>query len=225
MEDISKTGRTVIFVSHDMSAVRNLCKRVVLLDKGGKVMDFESDKVISYYLNQNLQKGSRVTKEEFEGKIEGAEKDSSISFLEVALMDKKGSLCNTFCSDEEILIEVSYKCHRPVNGLRITAQIVNEENKPILVTQNTDDIEELKLYKREPGSYKTSVVIPSNTFGDNRFYVSLHLENPTVDLQVVNKILGFNVEFQGYNNMHYAKFGKAFLRPCLSWKTEDYKES
>ncbi|MDP8213089.1 MAG: ABC transporter ATP-binding protein [Candidatus Zapsychrus exili] len=224
MEDISKTGRTIIFVSHDMAAVRNLCERVILLDKGGKVMDSEGDKVISYYLGRNLQEGSKVAKEDLEGKIEGVKKNSSISFQEISLTDKKGSLRNIFCSDEEILIAVSYECHQPVNGLRMTVQIVNEENRPILIAQNTDDIEEFKLYKREPGLYKTSVVIPANMFGDNKFYISVHLENPTVDYHVVNKILGFNVEFQGYNNMYYAKFAKAFFRPCLLWKTANYKD-
>jgi lipopolysaccharide transport system ATP-binding protein len=221
MHDVSKQGRTIIFVSHDMPSIRNLCKRVVLLDSGKKIMDGDSKEIISYYLDRNLHQGARVSGQDLEGKIDCArKKDPSISLKEISLIDQRGSLRDRFLSDESIVVGVRYECLRAVNDLRITVQVVDEENRPILITQNADDSDELKLYKRNPGVYRSFVTIPPNTFGENRLYISLQLEHPTVGHLVVDKILGFDVEFQGYNNMHYAKFGKAFLRPCLAWKTE-----
>src|SRR5580765_4539687 len=49
MQDVSKGGRTVLFVSHNMGAVRNLCGRGVLLDKGNLSYDGVPDKAISAY--------------------------------------------------------------------------------------------------------------------------------------------------------------------------------
>lgn len=49
MEDVSKSGRTILFVSHNMAAVENLCKRGVLMDKGGVVKEGRVSEITSYY--------------------------------------------------------------------------------------------------------------------------------------------------------------------------------
>lgn len=53
MDDISKSGRTVIFVSHQMNAVRTLCKQTLLLSKGQLEAFTDSDEVISKYMDSN----------------------------------------------------------------------------------------------------------------------------------------------------------------------------
>jgi lipopolysaccharide transport system ATP-binding protein len=57
MEDVNKHGRTILFVSHDLNAVQNLCKTAVLLKDGQISMRGESDAVINHYLHS----GSIVT--------------------------------------------------------------------------------------------------------------------------------------------------------------------
>lgn len=57
MQDISNTsGRTVLFVSHNMAAVRNLCTRTVVLKNGAITFKGETNEALQYYLNEsNLQ--------------------------------------------------------------------------------------------------------------------------------------------------------------------------
>ncbi len=50
MDEVSKSGRTILFVSHNMAAVRTLCTRAALLDEGRLTMLGETEKVISHYL-------------------------------------------------------------------------------------------------------------------------------------------------------------------------------
>jgi len=50
MEDLSQSGRTVIFVSHQMQAVAQLCDRAILLEKGSVVLDGASGDVVAHYL-------------------------------------------------------------------------------------------------------------------------------------------------------------------------------
>jgi len=55
MQDISKgEGRTVLFVSHNMAAVQNLCTRGVVLENGGVVYDGKTENAILFYLKGNL---------------------------------------------------------------------------------------------------------------------------------------------------------------------------
>jgi len=51
MEDVSKSGRTILFVSHNLAAVENLCKRAILLNSGKIVSDEATSKVLIKYQN------------------------------------------------------------------------------------------------------------------------------------------------------------------------------
>jgi lipopolysaccharide transport system ATP-binding protein len=57
MGEVSSEGRTVIFVSHNMSAVRQLCDRAMVIDGGNKVFDGEVGDAISFYQNELLADG------------------------------------------------------------------------------------------------------------------------------------------------------------------------
>ncbi len=58
MEDLSQSGRTVLFVSHQMQAVAQLCDRAIWLDKGQTVRDGSSSTVVAEYLQSGLGGGS-----------------------------------------------------------------------------------------------------------------------------------------------------------------------
>jgi len=50
MQDVGREGRTVLFVSHNMGAVKNLCNRAILLKQGSVLMDGSVEGVIQYYM-------------------------------------------------------------------------------------------------------------------------------------------------------------------------------
>lgn len=61
MQDISKTdGRTVLFVSHNMVSIQNLCTRVICLEHGRVIADGQTDSIIDYYLNKQQGKSSTL---------------------------------------------------------------------------------------------------------------------------------------------------------------------
>ena len=58
MEDVGKKGRTVLFVSHNMSAIKTLCQKGIFLDRGQLAIQGAIDKVIDHYNGQNLKSSS-----------------------------------------------------------------------------------------------------------------------------------------------------------------------
>jgi lipopolysaccharide transport system ATP-binding protein len=54
MQDVSRGGRTVVFISHNMSAVASLCSRAIVLDRGSRVFDGPAGEGIRHYLAQHL---------------------------------------------------------------------------------------------------------------------------------------------------------------------------
>jgi lipopolysaccharide transport system ATP-binding protein len=58
MGDAARQGRTILFVSHNMAAVRGLCRRVLLLEAGRLVMDGDADECITRYLARTAEAGT-----------------------------------------------------------------------------------------------------------------------------------------------------------------------
>lgn len=220
MKDVSKGGRTILFVSHNMSAIRNLCSRVIMLEGGMISMDSDPETTVSRYLDQNLTLGASISGKELEAKIEGVinRANPSIRFKEIKLLNQNNEPCSIFNSSEAIKICVTYECLNAVNNLRVNIYIVDEENREILTTTNVDDEKEVNSYAKNAGVYMSACYIPPNMFGEKRFYVSVHLEYPKVEHLILDRILGFDVVFQGYNSLS-AIFKNSFIRPCLKWET------
>lgn len=58
MEEVSKSqGKTILLVSHNMTAVKSLCNRSIWIDKGTLKADGKTDEIVSSYLKQNMTSG------------------------------------------------------------------------------------------------------------------------------------------------------------------------
>ncbi|HCW64517.1 MAG: ABC transporter ATP-binding protein [Leeuwenhoekiella sp.] len=84
MQDISQgEGRTVLFVSHNMESVRNLCTRGLLLEHGTSIFDGSVENTIGHYLSLGVQKNTsdRISISDFERSGTGMVKIKSVRFL------------------------------------------------------------------------------------------------------------------------------------------------
>ncbi|MFA5238560.1 MAG: polysaccharide ABC transporter ATP-binding protein [Phycisphaerae bacterium] len=219
MEDVAKEGRTILFVSHNMAAIRSLCRRTILLDKGGLLMDSATNQAVAYYLSQNLLEGSVASAEQIEARMEGLirRRNPFIRFREIALLDRSGATRRSFHSDEDIVVSVSFECFQPMPQVYIRVMVVDENANPVLESINLDDPIVTEGSKQfTPGVYNASCVLPKNTFGGRQFYLTVHLVYLKTEHIFVNKILEFEVMFKGYNN-RYEVTGDVFIRPQLSW--------
>ncbi len=87
MEDLSESGRTVVFVSHQMQAVAQLCDRAILLEKGRVTRDGPSGDVVAHYLQR--VGGSRSTRSWPD--VEHAPGDDLARLLSVRVVDESGT--------------------------------------------------------------------------------------------------------------------------------------
>ena len=98
MQDISKSyGRTVLFVSHDMGAIQNLCQRLLVLDNGIIKYDGEVYKGIEYYLNSASQ-----------GKSNYLNQKCTYGISEVLFINHLNQPVNSIRVGDDVLIEISY---------------------------------------------------------------------------------------------------------------------
>ena len=103
MDDAAQGGRTILFVSHNMGAVRQLCQRVIWLDQGKVVADGNPEDVISRYLAES-SRGFVITQME----------SDSLRIEKVVLKDGKGRLRTTFSPGEDLGIEIHFFAKRSI---------------------------------------------------------------------------------------------------------------
>jgi lipopolysaccharide transport system ATP-binding protein len=93
MQDISKgEGRTVLFVSHNMAAVQNLCTKGIVLEKGKIVFDGDTNKAVEYYLNKgNTNNINLLERTDRKGTGE-------VQFSKIELLNAEGNSVNEIMS-------------------------------------------------------------------------------------------------------------------------------
>lgn len=219
MKDVAGQGRTVLFISHNMGAIRNLCRRTMLLDGGRVILDAPTHQTIATYLEQNLIEGAVATAEQIEQRIEGVIcwKNPYLRFRQITIFNDEGVPRRSFHSQEDIRVSVVFECFHAVQDIRLMVYVVDENAVPVLGTYNRDDpAVSDRFYRLEPGIYDAVCVLPGNTFGEREFFLTVHLEYPKTEHIVVNKILSFDVRFEGYNEA-YGGGADIFIRPQLKW--------
>ena len=111
MEDVStKEGRTVILVSHQMTAIQNLCTRCLLMDQGQLVMQGGTQEVVNKY----LKKGVELASGGFESRADrvGA---GDLKISEVNLRDTSGNIITEAVSGQDVIISLSYEAKEGMN--------------------------------------------------------------------------------------------------------------
>ncbi len=101
MEDMSQSGRTVLFVSHNMGAVQNLCTRSVWLDGGRVRMIGDTEAVVAEYLSA-MSKGELAL-----------QRDAPLHVTHVVLKNTHGQKTNTFHPGDDIIVDIHYHTIKP----------------------------------------------------------------------------------------------------------------
>jgi len=117
MSDVSREGRTVLFVSHNMQAIRNLCPRTILIEEGEVISDATTGESLSCY-NRIL----RNTKIDAETGVHDKLRrrgGGTIKFTSIDVQDTSGNNRHQFKMNEAIRFKMSYKVFKELRGLAV----------------------------------------------------------------------------------------------------------
>ena len=128
MQDISNNqGRTVLFVSHNMAAVKNLCSRAVVLENGESIFEGAADDAVNFYLNLQSSKNTENLLERTDRKGTG-----EIRFAKVELLNIDGNPVTEIISGEYAKFRMHMVFNKKVNYKDLIFGLViydNNENK------------------------------------------------------------------------------------------------
>ena len=222
MEDVSKSGRAILFVSHSVNALKTLCSRGLYLKNGTLESDSDINTSLKSYLNLNDNFGSRFVRIK-------SDPSKECEIQELLLKDDKGTLKNRFHSKDDIYVEIIWKNK---HGIAATPNIELHDLSGRKIFWTTDEIiDQHGIKKSKAGIYTSTAVIPGYLLnnGDYVLHVGLDLATPRSNYDFVLNELFFSVE-DSIEDPNPARGGFTFnnsdfaLLPVLKWKYEWYAE-
>ncbi len=132
MEDVAEQGRTVFFVSHNTQAVRQLCPRGILLERGKVIADGPTDSVMAVY-NQRVRE-TRVDAETGINNPQNRRGSGAIRFSSVSVEEPEGEERYTFAMGDTVRFRLSFVAHQEMRGLAVFVGIRSGISRELLTT-------------------------------------------------------------------------------------------
>ena len=218
MEDAGHHGRTVLFVSHNASAVTRLCNRAILLEKGRVVADGGAHDVIRQYLRSDV--GTRAMRVWEEA---AAPANQWVRLRSLQLQDETGAATDRLDIRSAATIALEWDVLKAGRVLIPTIGLTNEQGVVVFVTHDLDPA--WRNVMRPPGRYISRVTIPGNFFSEGTFIVSVSISTiETAEVHAAeSEVIVFDVidSFSGDSARgDYGGDMPGVVRPLLPWTNE-----
>jgi lipopolysaccharide transport system ATP-binding protein len=220
MEDLSGTGRTVLFVSHNMQAINQLCDRAILLERGSIALDGPPSEVVTRYLHS--AHGSAASRDWPD--VESAPGDDLVRLRSVRVVDEDGRPAETMDVRVPIGIEIGFRVLRP--GRPVFAKIKVRDRQGDIAF-NALDTSPHWHDPSPPGDYTATAWIPANLLNEGTTSVDVavcSLSAPKLYQHAASyDAVSFHVYDPGDGDSARGRFTgqlRGVVRPLLEWTSE-----
>ena len=203
MEDVAGRGRTVLFVSHSMMAIRGLCTSAIELDGGRVVNSGESGKVVVDYLTRQAETGAEV-----EWAVGERPGDEGVQLVSVQVVDSAGEVANLVSTSKPFGVRMEVDLATVNEALCIGFDLTTGDGSLVLRSYQTD-VDPTRWPKLSPGRNQLECTIPAGLLNDGRYLVL-----PRVTIHCVRWIVQSDaaVSFEAHLDHAVSPYGQ-FVRP------------
>jgi lipopolysaccharide transport system ATP-binding protein len=161
MDDVAGQGRTVLFVSHNMGAISQLCNRALVLRSGELNLDASANEAVSFYLSEIRNLENRMNFEPVN--------NNNIQILSMWLSGENGELINTCTHDRAYCVNIKYQIYKWRLGSYICLDVFNENDARMLWASDVKTVDEMNT-DRASGVYHARITIPGMILSPGRYY-------------------------------------------------------
>ena len=210
---ISNSGKTIMFVSHNLNSVRKLCDTAILLDRGRLLLKDNIDNVISEYISLNKKIIPAMKTAMADSSIEPVKINS------VKIVNNKKKTKDVFLVTEKIGIVLGYEVKEKMKNLYTKVQLFSSTKTHIF-----DAIDlQTSIFDRV-GIFQRTIWIDKDMLNEDTYYISLKLisppyENPKTHL-IINDIASFETIFDDSHTSVKGNFKNKWsgvVAPRLLW--------
>jgi lipopolysaccharide transport system ATP-binding protein len=220
MSDVANTGRTVLFVSHNMSAILRLTEEAILLDRGRLVLRAPTDQVVDHYMAAGF---ARTGERRWEPDEIPAEAEP-FRPLSLRICDAGGRMTDTFRSTEPVTVLAEYLLHAPITGLRLGLYLMTVRGEYVFTSFDTDEPERYERFGTRPaGHYLSRCVIPADFLNEGRYVLGINASSFRIRRYFHDEhALDFNIDGAGAPGMQWPEPRLGPIRPRLAWEIERF---
>jgi len=216
MGQAARSGRTVLFVSHNMAAIESLCSRALWLDGGRCVADGAPAKVISDYLATSLS----VLNDRLWAQPDLAPGNERVRLRRVRVRPEQGAPEDPILVTTPFLIEIEYWNMRAGAHLNLSLHVYNEQGVIVFNAVPTEET----LWRGRPfprGLFRDSCHVPAHLLNDGVHRIELLVvEDAARVIHRTDDILVFDVRDDGEGRSGWYGRWPGAVRPRLAWETE-----
>lgn len=201
MKDVSNQGRTVIFVSHNLVAVKSLCQRGILMERGGITFNGTADEAVEHYIKANAAQLNPVVTFDDPTQAPGNE---FIKINQVAV-----NPVNPFITDD-VQLDFSFWNYSSDSSVFLAFDLLDLHEEVVFGSG-------FKFESGENQLCKGSCIIPKDLLNDGVYTINLYFNSAEMRLLFnVSSIINFEVADKERNHAYFGKINGA-VRPKLKW--------
>jgi len=220
MGKVAEEGRTVFFVSHNLQAVQNLCRRAIVLNNGISVYDGKCSDAVSFYLQSSLKPHTRVAWD-----LQNAPGNNQIRLVGASIHTKSNLAGGTgpFTTNDELEIQIEFINNIPGDSnLGVTIHLIDERDIKVFVSGSGRTI----TRKIGPGLYRATCQIPGDLLNQGTFTINrlLFVKDRGYSVFEHPNVLTFDVIMPGENQFGWMGKKEGVVRPALNWSIDSIEE-
>jgi lipopolysaccharide transport system ATP-binding protein len=218
MSDVAAAGRTVLFVSHNMSAILRLTEESIVLEKGSLVFRSSTREAIDYYMASGLsQSGERIWSSE-----EIPADAPPFKPIAMRVRDPRGKVVDSVQSREPLEIEIEYELQQAIQGLRVGVYMQTIRGEIVFTSFDTDEPKQYDKYATRPaGRYLSRSLLPAHFLNEGQYVLGINASSFRVRRYFQEeRALAFTVDAMGAPGMQWPEPRQGLVRPLLEWKIE-----
>jgi len=218
MQDVREKGRTILFVSHNMSAVTRICDRTILLESGSIIKDGPSHEVVSSY----LQSCEITPAERLWDDPSNAPGSDIVRLCAIRIRNEEGQVAAAVEIHKPVYIEIEYEVLKPGFSLLPHFMLNNHDGVLVFIGLDQDPNWQGKL--RPIGRYISTAKIPGNLLSEGTLFVGPIMRTVEPDLVhfAQENLVAFEViDSAGGNSARgeWTRGIRGVVRPLLDWST------
>jgi lipopolysaccharide transport system ATP-binding protein len=210
MSNVAKEGRTIVFVSHNMAAITNLCTRALWIDAGSLAVDGTPAWAVAQYLSSSVSEGATWL-------ADASGNDGREMSLQAAeVRDVSGNNTAAVRFDQPFVVDVSYRVNERIQDAALLLRITDLSGNIVFTSWDTDS-GLTEPPNRMPGAYVSSCTVPKRLLKPGRYWLSIGCHVPNGKrLDYRENVVAFDVvPVEG--GLNSDRLG--VVSPVLEWKT------
>jgi len=217
VSNVAQEGRTVLMVTHNMSAVLSNATWVMWLDKGRVIEMGNPQEVVAHYLKESTTDSTQMEGEKY---FNGVIQVSDVPFEMVAMrtLDENGDLCSNFLSSAPLTVELEFKLRGDVSRLRVGFDFKTSDDLLVFRSFFDDNGGEI-VYQPEVETYRLRAQIPPKFLNTGAYNLDPFVyQLPRREVFTQSRGLVVNVIADTYNKgISVRKPRVGVLAPILHW--------